>query len=159
MQNYFHVPNAAAALALLLSPAAASPDEDMKTVAALDAAYQSAVERNDADTMASILHENMILVVGAGTVFTRDDLLRSARDAEIIYERQVEDEGTQTVRLYGEDTAIVTARLWLKGVRGNVQFDKRLWFSDTYVRTRQGWRYAFGQSSLTLPEDTAGAAN
>ncbi len=159
MQNYFHVPHAAAALALLLSPAAANPDEDMKTVAALDTAYQSAVERNDADTMARILDVNMILVVGAGTVFTRDDLLRSARDADIIYERQVEDEGTQTVRLYGENTAVVTARLWLKGARGGVQFDKRLWFSDTYVRTRQGWRYAFGQSSLALPDDTAAAAN
>ena len=29
--------------------------------------------------------------------------------------------------------------------------DRTLWFSDTYVRTAQGWRYAFGQASLALP--------
>jgi uncharacterized protein (TIGR02246 family) len=146
---------AAAALAALLIAGAAnaSPEEDRRTVAALDTAYQAAVERNDADAMAAILHPDMILVVGRGTVYTREDLLRAAREGDFIYERQVEDEGTQTVRLYGQDTAIVTARLWLKGAtRDGQQFDRRLWFSDTYVRTPHGWRYAFGQSSISLPD-------
>jgi hypothetical protein len=30
-----------------------------------------------------------------------------------------------------------------------------LWFSDTYVRTQRGWRYAFGQASIALPEEQA----
>lgn len=138
--------------ALLMSATAhASPDEDRAAVAALDTEYQAAVERNDADTMARILHPDMILVVGRGAVFTREDLLRSARDEEFVYEHQVEDEGTQTVRLYGDDTAIVTALLWLKGTGPQGPFDRRLWFSDTYVRTPEGWRYAFGQASLSLP--------
>jgi uncharacterized protein (TIGR02246 family) len=146
--------SAAAALGVLLMPVAAhaSPEQDRATVAALDTEYQAAVERNDADTMARILHPDMILVVGRGTIYTRDDLLRSARERHIEYEQQVEDEGTQTVRLYGEDTAVVTARLWLKGVtKEGEAFDRRLWFSDTYVRTPKGWRYAFGQSSISLP--------
>jgi hypothetical protein len=33
-------------------------------------------------------------------------------------------------------------------------FDYTLWFSDTYVRTPNGWRYVFGQSSLPLPKTT-----
>lgn len=131
--------------------ASASADNDMREVAALDTAYQAAVERNDADAMAAILHEDMILVVGLGTVFTREDLLKSARTGAIQYDHQVEDAGTQTVRLYGNDTAIVTARLWLKGKGQGKDFDRRLWFSDTYVRTPKGWRYAFGQSSIALP--------
>lgn len=148
---------AAAAFALLLSVGAAgaaraSPEQDRATVAALDTAYQAAVERNDADTMAAILHPDMILVVGRGVVYTREDLLRSARERDVEYEHQVEDEGTQTVRLYGEETAIVTARLWLKGTtREGAAFERRLWFSDTYVRTPEGWRYAFGQASIALP--------
>jgi ketosteroid isomerase-like protein len=144
---------AVALSALLMAGAAhASPEEDRAAVAALDTAYQAAVERNDEETMARILHPEMILVVGRGTVYTRDELLRSARERDIEYEAQVEDEGTQIVRLYGEDTAIVTARLWLKGVtREGEAFDRRLWFSDTYVRTSEGWRYAFGQSSIGLP--------
>lgn len=129
----------------------ASPEQDRAAVAALDTEYQAAVERNDADTMARILHPDMILVVGRGAVFTREDLLGSAREEEFIYERQVEEEGTQIVRLYGGDTAIVTALLWLKGTGPQGPFDRRLWFSDTYVRTPQGWRYAFGQASLNLP--------
>ena len=142
-----------AAVVLAMTPAAnAGPETDRRQVAALDIAYQAAVERNDADAMDAILHDDMILILGVGTVITREDLLKSARDKAITWERQVEDEGTQTVRLYGKDTAVVTARLWLKGTRKNGQsFDRRLWFSDTYVRTPQGWKYAFAQASMDLP--------
>ncbi len=146
----------AVALGVLLMPSAthASPKQDRATVAALDTEYQAAVERNDAEGMARILHPDMILVVGRGTVYTREDILRSARERDIEYERQVEEEGTQTVRLYGDDTAVVTALLSLKGVtREGEAFDRRLWFSDTYVRTPEGWRYAFGQASLSLPPE------
>jgi len=142
-----------APLALLLSAtgAAATPDEDRQAIAALDTAYQAAVARNDAETMARILHDDMVVILGNGTVETRADLLRLARERTITYERQVEVEGTQSVRLFGPDTAIVTALLWIKGTRGDQAFDRRLWFSDTYVRTASGWRYAFGQASLPLP--------
>lgn len=147
----FRTPLLAVALSACATAQPTSLDADRLAVAAIDTAYQDAVERNDADAMANILHEDMILVVGAGTVFTREDLLRQAREQEFIYEAQVEDAGTQTVRMYGPDVAIVTARLWLKGTRAGMAFDRRLWFSDTYVRTAEGWRYAFGQASLSLP--------
>ncbi len=133
------------------SVAYADANQDRATVAALDTEYQAAVERNDAEAMARILHPDMILVIGRGLVFTREDLLRSARAQEYTYEHQVEEEGTQVVRLYGDDTAVVTALLWLKGTGPQGPFDRRLWFSDTYVRTPEGWRYAFGQSSINLP--------
>jgi uncharacterized protein (TIGR02246 family) len=139
-------------LAVVATVVQASDEDDRRAVAALDTRYQDAVKRNDAETMARILHEDFVLVLGNGKAFTREELLREARDRTVQYERQDEDEGTQTVRVWG-DTAVVTARLWVKGVRGGVAFDRRLWFSDTYVRTRQGWRYAFGQASLSLPPD------
>jgi ketosteroid isomerase-like protein len=153
MSFFNNARGAAVALgALFMSSAAyADPEQDRATVAALDTEYQAAVERNDAEGMARILHPEMILVVGRGNVFTREDLLRSAREQEYVYEHQVEEEGTQTVRLYGDDTAIVTALLWLKGTGPQGPFDRRLWFSDTYVRTPEGWRYAFGQASINLP--------
>lgn len=78
-------------------------------------------------------------------------MLESARSKQIAYERQEEDAGTQVVRVWG-DTAVVTARLWLKGVNEGAPFERRLWFSDTYVRTATGWRYVFGQASLRLPD-------
>jgi hypothetical protein len=147
----------AACVAIALTGAASQLQADGKgedarsVVAALDIAYQAAVEKNDPQAMAAILHQDMILVLGTGAVHTREDLLRSARERRIEYERQVEDPGTQTVRLYGDHTAIVTARLWIKGTQNGKAFDLRLWFSDTYVRTPQGWRYVFGQASTALP--------
>ena len=145
---------AASALSLMAmaAPAWADPEADRRTVAALDTAYQAAVERNDADAMAGIMHEDFILVLGNGSVHTRDDVLSWARTRLIVYEVQDEEPGTQTVRLYGPDTAVVTALLRARGVRANgTRLDIRLWFSDTYVRTPAGWRYAFGQASTALP--------
>ena len=145
----------AALLAFGAAPAQAAPDQDRATVAALDTAYQLAVERNDPEAMAKILHPEMILILADGRVVTGAHLVNLARSKAVTFEHQVEDEGTQTVRLYGPDTAIVTARLWLKGVRDSKAFDRRLWFSDTYVRTPEGWRYVFGQASSDLPPSTA----
>jgi ketosteroid isomerase-like protein len=124
--------------------------EDEKAVADLDTQYQAAVERNDAEAMARILLDDFVLVVGNGTTYNKADLIKSAQTKEIIWEHQVEEPGTQQVRVWG-DTAVVTAKLWLKGSSGGKPIDKKLWFSDTYVRTPAGWRYAFGQASLSLP--------
>jgi ketosteroid isomerase-like protein len=141
---------AAAALMAGAALAQASPEADRQAVAALDTQYQEAVKSNDAETMGRILADDFVLVLGTGRTYTREDLLESARNRKIVYEQQDEDPGTQIVRVWN-DTAVVTARLWLKGVREGEAFDRRLWFSDTYVRTRAGWRYALGQASLPLP--------
>jgi ketosteroid isomerase-like protein len=143
---------AAAALAAV-SLAVASPAmaaDDRQKVSRLDVAYQAAVKRNDAGAMAAILHPDFVLVLGNGTVVSRQELLDEARGGHIAYEQQDEDPGSQTVRLFG-DSAVVTARLWLKGAEQGKAFERRLWFSDTYVRTPAGWRYAFGQASMALP--------
>jgi ketosteroid isomerase-like protein len=131
--------------------AQAGSGDERQIVAKLDSEFQAAVKVSDAQTMDRILHKDMILVLGNGTTNTRDELLREAREKSITYEQQNEDPGTQTVRVWG-DTAVVTARLWVKGVSNGRAFNRRLWFSDTYVRTHDGWRYAFGQASLHLPD-------
>jgi hypothetical protein len=51
------------------------------------------------------------------------------------------------------DTAVITAKLLLKGTQEGIAFDRKLWFSDTYIRTPDGWRYVFGQASLSLPAE------
>jgi ketosteroid isomerase-like protein len=129
---------------------AGTPDEDRRILAELDIAYQAAVKVNDAATMDRILHDDFVLVLGDGTVHTKADLLRSARTRHVTFEQQDEDPGTQVVRLYG-DTAMVSARLWLKGRVDGKDFDFRVWFSDTYIRTPQGWRYAFAQAGARMP--------
>jgi len=132
----------------------ASSDEDAKIVAGLDTKYQAAVKSNDAATMDQILADDFVLVTGRGKVFSKTDLIESARKKEVTYERQDEEAGTQKVRVWG-DTAVVTALLWIKAEQGGKPVDYKLWFSDTYVRTPAGWRYVFGQASLPLPQAEA----
>jgi len=144
---------AGVALVTLLARPAFSAGEDPRVlVGKIDTAYQAAVEHNDWQAMDRILHPDFTLVVGSGKSFSRADLIDSARNPQRTYEKQVEMPDTQKVRMFGKDTAVVTALLWLKGKNSadGKEFDYKLWFSDTYVRTKDGWRYAFGQASLRL---------
>jgi len=129
----------------------ASPEEDAKVVAALDTKYQAAVKANDSAAMEQILADDFALVTGRGKVYSKADLIDSARKKEVTYERQDEEPGTQKVRVW-EDTVVVTALLWIKSTQEGKPADYKLWFSDTYVRTPTGWRYVFGQASLPLPK-------
>lgn len=145
-----------AGLAFALTPATAgaAAADDARLVAALDTEFQAAVKHNDAATIARHLADDMILVTGRGRIFTKQDHIVSAQKRERIYEQQDEEPGTQQVRVWG-DTAVVTALLWCKGTVGDGKpFDYKVWFSDTYVRTPAGWKYAFGQASLPLPQET-----
>ena len=135
--------------------ALAAPHADRDAVAQIDRSYQDAVKRNDADAMQKILHPDFLLVLGDGRRFGRDDLLKDARRGRFIYELQDEVPDSQSVMVWG-DTAIVTAKLRLKGLNDGTPFDRTLWFSDTYVRTDRGWRYLFGQASLPLPDEQGG---
>ena len=119
-----------------------------KIVAKLDTEYQAAVKANDAATMDRILAD-MVLITGRGNVFTRADLLKDARDESTTYERQALE---QKVRVFGDHTAVVTALLWIKGASEGKTSDRKVWFSDTYVKTPKGWRYALGQASIALPD-------
>ena len=126
------------------------PAEVEKIVAELDTEYQAAVKANDAAAMDRILADDFVLITGRGKTFSKADLLKSARDKTAVYEHQEELE--QKVRVWG-DTAVVTALLWIKGTSEGQTFERKLWFSDTYVRTASGWRYVLGQASLPLPSE------
>ena len=138
---------------LSLSPPAGaeSADEIARTVSRLDTEYQAAVKANDAVTMDRILADDFVLITGRGKVYTKADLLEDARKASTVYEKQ--DELEQKVRVFGEHTAVVTALLWIKGTSEGKTSDRKLWFSDTYVKTPKGWRYVLGQASIALPEE------
>ena len=137
---------------ILAAVAASAPLGDQDIISQLDRVYQAAVKRNDSVEMDRILHPQFQLVLGTGRRISRADLIGEARRKSIAYELQDEEEGTQTVMVSG-DTAVVTAKLRLKGKAEGKAFERTLWFSDTYVRTPSGWRYLFGQASLPLPAE------
>ena len=135
---------AALAVMTLVGRQVLAADDDQKVVAALDTEYQAAVKKNDTATMDRILADDFVLVTASGKTYTKPDLLNDARGGRTVYEHQ--EDTMQTVRVWG-DTAVVTAKLWEKGTDGGKPFDNLLWFSDTYVRTPNGWRYVFAQSA------------
>ena len=153
MKRTARIASLTAAALVVASSQVASADEaaDRAAVAALDTEYQAAVKANDVATMDRILMDDFTLVIGVGKTFDKKSLLDSARNEDAIYTHQEEIAGTQTVRVHG-DTAVVTALLWIaytpKG--GGAAQDYKLWFSDTYIRTPQGWRYFFGQAAQRI---------
>jgi len=130
------------------------PSLDAQTVAALDTVYQEAVKANDVAVMDRILADDFVLVTDRGASLTKAELIKEAREKRTTYEHQEEEEGTQKVRIW-RDTAVVTALLRVKGTRDQNPFDYKVWFSETYVRTPTGWRYLFGQSSISSPKPDA----
>lgn len=141
------------AISLLAMPviafAAGSTAGDKEAVAALDTQFQKAVQENDVKTMAHILADDFVVVEGNGRRWTKADLLESAKNGSTHYVRQ--EDTDRSVQIWG-DTAVVTAKLWAKGIEDGKHVNYVEWFSDTYVRTPNGWRYVFGQASLPLPK-------
>ncbi|MGA9305305.1 MAG: nuclear transport factor 2 family protein [Candidatus Sulfotelmatobacter sp.] len=127
--------------------ASADSTADQNTVAALDTEYQLAVKNNDADTMGRILADDFVVAWGDGESHSKADLLNDARTKRVQYEHN--EDTDKTVQVWG-DTAVITAKLWVKGVDKGKPFEWHVWFSDTYVRTPSGWRYVHGMASLPL---------
>jgi len=101
--------------------------------------------------MDHILPDDFVLVVSSGKTIPKAELLDEARRGRRVYEHQ--EDTDQTVRVWG-DTAVVTARLWEKGVENGKPFEYWLWFSDIYRRTPTGWRYVFAQSAYRPDKNT-----
>jgi ketosteroid isomerase-like protein len=137
------------AIASFAPVALAQCPRDAAVIIELDRQYQDAVFRNDADAIARLLPDDFALVTGHGKPIDKDDLLREARERVAEYERQ--HDSRQTVRFIG-DIAVISALLHAKGKQAGKPFDYRLWFSDIYLCTPEGWRYSFAQSSIPLPD-------
>ena len=137
---------------MLMWPVAALADgcpADAAVVKALDTQYQAAVEKSDAAGMDRLLADDFTLISSKGSVFHKADLLAEARNPRLKYVHQ--SDTRQTVRFFG-DTAVITAYLWIQGEDEGKAMDYSLWFSDVYVCTPQGWRYAFGQAGTPAPK-------
>ena len=120
-------------------------------IRALDTKFQAATKANDAAAVDAALPEDYALILSDGRVISKADLVRAARDRTVEYELQ--DPSQQTVRVFGPDTAVITARLRIKGVARSGPIDFSVWYSDTYVRRPEGWRYVLGQAGGRLPAE------
>lgn len=117
-------------------------------VAKLDTEFQAAVKRNDSATVDRLLPNDYILISATGAVATKGDLVNEARQNKYVYSHQ--EDSHQVVRIWG-NTAVLTALLWAEGTTEGRHFNLKIWFSDTYACTPQGWRYVFGQVGSHTP--------
>lgn len=124
------------------SPFAVGAPHCGNNVLALDQEFQAATGRKDVAAIGRLLPDDYILITSKGEVETKAGLLAEARDPKVVYSHQ--EDSRQTVRIWG-DTAVITALLWAAGAEDGKPFEYRVWFSDVYVCTSQGWRYSFGQ--------------
>lgn len=108
----------AGAIVFISGAVHASEADDRRHLIALDTTYQRAVKDNDAKTMAAILADNFVLVEGDGKRSTKSDLIKSATDGRTHYEHQ--EDSDQVTLVFG-DTAVVTAKLWAKGLEDGAQ--------------------------------------
>ena len=116
-------------LAMLAGVAAnADSTTDQSAVAALDTEYQLAVKNNDADTMGRSLADDFVVVWGTGEAHNKADLLNDARTKRVQYEHN--EDTDKIVQVWG-DTAVITSKLWLKGVDKGKPFEWHVWFSAT----------------------------
>lgn len=130
-------------------PAFAACPKNEAAIVALDQEYQAAVKNRDVAAIERLLPDDFVLVTGKGKRYGKSDLLAEARADDVAYERQ--DDSEHSVRFVGE-AAIVTALLHAKGTDKGKPFEYRLWFSDLYVCTADGWQYSFAQASIPLPD-------
>jgi ketosteroid isomerase-like protein len=136
-------------LATSLAASAPAREDDQQALAKLDTEYQKAVEQNDTKTMARILADDFVLVVSDGAAYSKADLLKDASSGHNKYERQ--EDSDRAIRVWG-DTAVITAKLWAKGIEDGKPVDYYQWFSDVYVRRPTGWSYVFGHASVPVPK-------
>jgi len=103
------------------------------------------------------MRDRWILGVLAGTIFRMPPALHGESPAEVEkivsrldteYQTAVKSNDAATMdRILADDFVLVTGRT----TEGKTS-DRKLWFSDTYVKTPKGWKYVFGQASLALPQ-------
>ena len=135
-------------IAISSSALAAGAPVCRNNVAALDTEFQAAVKRNDVAAVERLLPSSYILVSASGEVQTKADLVNEARQRRYLYTHQ--EDSHQTVRMWG-GTAVLTALLWAQGTTEGRHFDVKVWFSDTYACTSEGWRYVFAQVGTHVP--------
>jgi ketosteroid isomerase-like protein len=110
----------------------------------------AAFGRNDVTAMDTLFTDDLTLVLSDGTIQTKADLLREAREEVVRFTRF--ENVDMTVRFYGPSTAVVIGRTQISGfAKDGSAVEVDVIFTDTVVRQRGGWKFAAGQVSRVPP--------
>jgi len=145
MHRFFRRHVLLAALACAGSASAApATDDDATVLARLDHAMQKAVVDRDPVAFADFLTDAYVLVVSNSRMVDKAGVV-----AEIDSEHgrmDVNDSSDLRIRVHG-DTAMVIADLHQVGRNGDTPFDYWVRYTDTWIRTGDGWKCLSGHAT------------
>jgi ketosteroid isomerase-like protein len=136
----------AALLSAACAPAPTAAVDQTADVLAFETVATAAFQRNDTVAIDTLLTDDMTLILGDGTIQTKSDLLREAREEVVRYTRF--ENVDQVVRFYGPTTAVVTGRTIIAGAtKDGAAVEVDVIFTDAVVKEAGGWKFAAGHVS------------
>ena len=132
----------AAALVFSGSSVAAPPDAEV--LARLDRAMQRAVVDRDPVAFAAFLTDDYVLVVSNSRLVDKAAVVAEIDSPD--GRMDVNDSHDLHIRVHG-DTAMVIADLHQVGVNGDTPFDYWVRYTDTWIRTADGWKCLSGHAT------------
>ena len=133
----------AAALACAGGSASAAPDDEA-ILATLDRAMQKAVVDRDPVAFARVLTDDYVLVVSTSRLVDKAGVVAEIDSPD--GRMDVNDSHDLRIRVHG-DTAMVIADLHQVGRNGDTPFDYWVRYTDTWIRTRDGWKCLSGHAT------------
>ncbi len=111
----------------------------------LDATMQRATREHDVETLGAMITSDFVLYSSSGRAYDREAFLDDVADRRIQWD--VNESYDVAVRLYGDDTAMVTAALHCRYRLDEKTIDTKVRYSDLWIRVDGDWRYACGHAS------------
>jgi ketosteroid isomerase-like protein len=125
---------------------APTPAPSVDEVLAFEIAATGAFLRNDTIAIDTLLTDDVTLILTDGTIQTKADLIREAREEVVKYTRF--ENVDQVVRFYGPTTAVVTGRTIISGTaRDGSAVEVDVIFTDAIVKQGNKWKFAAGHVS------------
>jgi ketosteroid isomerase-like protein len=124
---------------------AASRENDIAQLIALDRAMQRAVVDRDAKTFAGFFTDDYVLVSSSGRLYKKAEVVAEITSPDVHYE--INESSDVSVRVQG-DTGLVIASLHQKGIDHGKPFDYHLRYTDTWVRQGGAWRNISAHASM-----------
>ena len=145
MNTHFFRRAAVLSAALALAPGAdASTAADHAELARLDRAMQRAVVDRDPVAFAGFLTDDYVLVVSNSRMVDKAAVVAEIDSPD--GRMDVNDSHDLRIRVHG-DTAMVIADLHQVGRNGDTPFDYWVRYTDTWIRTRDGWKCLSGHAT------------
>jgi hypothetical protein len=136
---------AATVCSLLAASAAGMPNVE---IARREQQLYGLILVHDTNQVSEIVTQDYTMTTSTGHELNRADFLASVADrSSNILSFKIHSE---TVRLYGSDTAVVVGLLDEVEARGDVRRGLRIAFLETWVRQAGGWQLAASQLSFPL---------